>query len=99
MICIYSSLKLADCQLQYQLLSKVILVDSCFTKVISVKLLEFPINTGNKILKEHIIRDSVKYIASLENGRSKFWFVIYCYYYWGWIDTSHYFINTHAEEK
>ena len=36
---------------------------------------------------------------SLENGRSKFWFRIYCYYYWGWIDTPHYFINRHAEEK
>ena len=36
---------------------------------------------------------------SLENGRSKFWFRIYCYYYWRWIDTPHYFINRHAEEK
>ena len=35
----------------------------------------------------------------IENGRSKFWFGIYCYYYWEWADTSHYYINTHAEEK
>ena len=36
---------------------------------------------------------------SLENGRSKFWFGIHCYYYWGWIDTPHYFIDTYAQEK
>ena len=35
----------------------------------------------------------------MENGRSKFWFGTYCYYYWEWIDTPHYFVNTHAEEK
>ena len=38
-------------------------------------------------------------LKSLENGRSKFWFGIYCYYYWGWIGTPDYLINTHAEEK
>ena len=36
---------------------------------------------------------------SLENGRSKLWFGIFCYYYWEWIDTPHYFLNRHAEEK
>ena len=35
----------------------------------------------------------------MENGRSKFWFGIYCYYYWERIDTPRYFVNTHAEEK
>ena len=52
MVCIYSSLKLTDWQPQYQLLSKVILVDSCcFTKLILVRLWEFPINIYYTIRK------------------------------------------------
>ena len=51
------------------------------------------------MFKKDIAYNNVKYILSLENGRSKFWFRIYLYYYWEWIDSPHYFINTHTEDK
>ena len=38
-------------------------------------------------------------MTSLENERTKFWFGIYSYFYWEWIETPCYFINTHAEVK
>ena len=55
--------------------------------------------TEAAIYAKNLLFSHSEYITSLENGRRKFWFGIYCYYYWEWIDTPHYLINTHAEEK